>query len=213
MNLQGAIFDVDGTLLDSMPIWDTVGADYLRAQGITPRPGLRRAICTMSLRQTAAYFRREYGLTQREEEIMAGIDRMLEHFYGAEARPKPGVLSFLEGLRQQGVKMAVATATDRYLVEMALERNGMLPYFQGIFTCTEVGAGKEKPDVFFKALAALGTPMEATPVFEDAYYAAATAKAAGFPVVAVYDPSGAGEWARLQQLADKSIFQYGQLER
>ena len=185
MKISGAIFDVDGTLLDSMSIWDTIGADYLRSIGYIPRENLNEIFKNMSLLQAAEYYRNEYGVTLRVEEIMSGVNAMLEQFYQYEAPLKPGAAELLARLRQNRVKLCIAT--DRYLVEAALARCGVLSYFGEIFTCNGVGHGKDEPHIFEAALRFLGTERAETVVFDDALYAIRTAKEAGFPIAAVYD--------------------------
>ncbi len=187
MKISGAIFDVDGTLLDSMSIWDTIGTDYLLSIGYEPRENLNEVFKNMSLRQAAEYYQHEYGVTQSLYEIIAGVNAMLERFYRYEAPLKPGVTELLERLRRKGVRLCIATATDRYLVEAALERCQALSYFGKIFTCNEVGYGKDEPAIFEAALRFLGTKKAETVVFDDALYAIRAAKGAGFPVAAVYD--------------------------
>lgn len=187
MKISGAIFDVDGTLLNSMSIWDTIGTDYLHSIGYTPRENLNEVFKNMSLFQAAEYYRKEYGVTLSIEEIMDGVNAMLEHYYRYEAPLKPGVEQLLARLRHIGVKLCIATATDRYLVEAALERCKVRSYFGEIFTCNEVGHGKDEPHIFEAALRFLGTEKAETVVFDDALYAIRAAKEAGFPIAAVYD--------------------------
>nr|WP_325201262.1 HAD family phosphatase [uncultured Oscillibacter sp.] len=187
MRIRGAIFDVDGTLLDSMFIWDTIGEAYLRSIGYQPKENLNETFKNMSLHQAARYYQTEYGVTQSIDEIMDGVNAMLERYYRFEVPLKPGAAELLERLRQSGVKLCIATATDRHLVEAALDRCGVLSCFGEIFTCNEVGHGKDEPDIFEVALRFLGTRREETLVFDDALYAVRTAKEAGFPVAAVYD--------------------------
>ena len=187
MRIRGAIFDVDGTLLDSMFIWDTIGEAYLRSIGYQPKENLNETFKNMSLHQAARYYQTEYGVTLSIDEIMDGVNAMLERYYRFEVPLKPGVAELLERLRQSGVKLCIATATDRHLVEAALDRCGVLSCFGEIFTCNEVGHGKDEPDIFEAALRFLGTRREETLVFDDALYAVRTAKEAGFPVAAVYD--------------------------
>ncbi len=187
MRIRGAIFDVDGTLLDSMFIWDTIGEAYLRSIGYQPKENLNETFKNMSLHQAARYYQTEYGVTRSIDEIMDGVNAMLERYYRFEVPLKPGVAELLERLRQDGVRRCIATATDRHLVEAALDRCGVLSCFGEIFTCNEVGHGKDEPDIFEEALRFLGTRREETLVFDDALYAVRTAKEAGFPVAAVYD--------------------------
>ena len=187
MRISGAIFDVDGTLLDSMSIWDTIGENNLRSIGYEPREDLNEIFKNMSLHQAACYYQSEYGVKLSIDEIMGGVNAMLEQYYRYEAPLKSGIKELLALLRQRDVKMCIATATDRYLVEAALERCGVLSYFGEIFTCNEVGRGKDEPYIFEAALRFLGTEKAETVVFDDALYAIRTAKEAGFPVVAVCD--------------------------
>ena len=187
MRIRGAIFDVDGTLLDSMFIWDTIGETYLRSIGYQPKENLNETFKNMSLHQAARYYQTEYGVTRSIDEIMDGVNAMLERYYRFEVPLKPGAAELLERLRQDGVKLCIATATGRHLVEAALDRCGVLSCFGEIFTCNEVGHGKDEPDIFEAALRFLGTRREETLVFDDALYAVRTAKEAGFLVAAVYD--------------------------
>ncbi len=205
MKMEGAIFDLDGTLLDSMYIWDAIGGDYLRSLGIEPREDLNRTFKAMSLLQAAEYYRNEYGVTLSADEIMDGVNRMIESFYFYDVKAKAGVKDMLERLKKAGVRMCVATATDLRLAEAALRRNGILEYFSGIFTCTEVGSGKDAPEIFNRALKHLGTPKQRTVVFEDALYAVKTAKKAGFTVAAVFDKSEEEHGGELRALADSYV--------
>ena len=185
--MQGAIFDVDGTLLDSMSVWANIGADYLRFLGYEPRENLNETFKSMSLYQAACYYQSEYGVTLSTDEIIAGVNDRIGQFYRERAGLKPGVAGFLRQLREKGVKMCIATATDRPLVEAALERCGVLAYFSDIFTCFSVGHGKDEPVIYRTALEHLQTGRAKTIVFEDALYAARTAKRDNFVTAAVYD--------------------------
>lgn len=185
--IQGAIFDVDGTLLDSMSVWANIGADYLRFLGYEPRENLNETFKSMSLYQAACYYQSEYGVTLSTDEIIAGVNDRIGQFYRERAGLKPGVAGFLRQLRERGVKMCIATATDRPLVEAALERCGVLAYFSDIFTCFSVGHGKDEPVIYRTALEHLQTARAKTIVFEDALYAARTARRDNFVTAAVYD--------------------------
>lgn len=208
MNITGAIFDMDGTLLDSMPMWDNVGQNYLRSLGIEPRKDLREILRPLSLRQAAEYMREAYSLALTTEQIMEGIDQSIEQRYFTDLPLKPGVKEMLERLHRQGVPMCIATATDRYLVEAALRRVGILDYFGFILTCSEAGFGKDRPDIYEMARERLGTDKATTCVFEDALYAVQTAKQAGFPVVGVYDASASKAIERIRTLCDRFVVSF-----
>ena len=185
--IKGAIFDLDGTLLDSMSIWDTIGEDYLHSLGIEPRENLAETFKTFTLEESAEYYRTHYGVTLSVEEIVNGVNGMIEDFYRNTVPLKNGVLEFLAGLSEKGVKMCIATVTDKYLAEAALTRLKVRQYFGEIFTTAEVGCGKNDPRIYRTALACLGTEKSETIVFEDALHALMTAKNDGFSTVAVYD--------------------------
>ncbi len=185
--IRSIIFDFDGTLFDSMSIWETACADYLATLSLTAESDLSEKIKTMSLLQAAEYLKAAYALPMTVEGIMNGINKTVEDFYFYHAVPKESVMEFVCALNARGIKMCIATATDRYQVEAALKRCGMLENFEAIYTCTEVGHGKDEPYIFERACEYLGTPKSETAVFEDAYHAAQTAKNAGFYVIGVYD--------------------------
>lgn len=185
--LKGAIFDFDGTLVDSMFIWDTIGEDYLRSLGKEPHEDLKETFMTLTLEEAAEYYRTHYGVTLSVKEIVDGVNTMVEGIYRTRVALKQGVADFLAQLKDNGTRMCIATVTDRYLVEETLDRLGILQYFSEIFTCAEVGYGKDKPIIYRKALEHLGTTKNETYVFEDSLFALKTAKADGFTTVGVYD--------------------------
>ncbi len=189
MKIKGAIFDFDGTLFDSMFIWDNAGEIYLRSLGKESKPSMREYVRTLSLYQSACYFKQEYDIPFSAEEIMTGINQTIEHFYIHEVLPKPGVVDFLERMKKAEIPMCIATASERYQIEAALNRCRMEHYFEAIFTCSEVGHGKDEPVIFRKAMECFGADRTTTVVFEDAIHAIQTAKADGFAVVAVFDNS------------------------
>ena len=211
MKLQGAIFDLDGTLLDSMFIWSTIGEEYLRSRGIAPREKLNEIFKNMSLLQAAQYYQTEYNLQGSTQEIMDGVNRMIWHYYEQQVQPKAGVVAVLQLLKQHHIKMCVATATDEPLAKIALQRTGLLPYFKKILTCGDIGHGKDEPDIYHAARRCLQTPQSGTWVFEDALHAAQTAKNAGYPVIGVYDPAEKNADA-LRGIADYYIHSFEEME-
>ena len=202
--IKGAIFDLDGTLLDSMFIWDTIGEDYLRSLGKEPHEDLKETFMTLTLEEAAEYYREHYGVTLSVKEIVDGVNGMVEEIYRTRVTLKPGVAEYLSWLLENGVRMCVATVTDRYLVEETLERLGILHFFSDIFTCAEVGYGKDKPIIYRKAQEYLGTKKEETYVFEDLTFALKTAKEDGFRTVGVYDRHESGQ-DELMKLADHYV--------
>ena len=208
--LKGAIFDFDGTLVDSMYIWDTIGEDYLRSLGKEPHEDLKETFMTLTLEEAAEYYRTHYGVTLSVKEIVDGVNTMVEGIYRTRVALKQGVADFLAQLKDNGTRMCIATVTDRYLVEETLDRLGILQYFSEIFTCAEVGYGKDKPIIYRKALEHLGTTKNETYVFEDSLFALKTAKADGFTTVGVYDRHE-NRQDNLKNLADYYIVDFADL--
>ena len=200
--MKGAIFDIDGTLLDSMSMWDHAGEWYLARLGIKAEPGLGRRLLPMSMEQAARYMREQYCLAQTEAEIVSGVEENVSRYYRDEVLPKAGVAEFLNQLEKHGFVMAAATSSSRKEVEAALSRCDLKAFFRHIFTCTEVGAGKDRPDIYYEALSCLGTEKTRTWVFEDALHAAVTAKHAGFAVAGVYDEASGMDQEALKKISD-----------
>ena len=201
MNLKCAIFDFDGTLFDSMSVWDMVGEMYLRSLEKEPKPSMREDIRELSLYESACYFQREYALSLSPREIMEGVNRIIEQYFMNEVLPKKGVPAFLEQMARTGIPMCIATAAERYQIEAALKRCGLDHYFDAIFTCSEVECGKNEPLIFRKAMEFFGAERCETVIFEDAMHAVQTAKADGFMVAAVFDDSEKRQ-GTLRELAD-----------
>lgn len=212
MKIRYAIFDFDGTLFDTMFIWDTIAEVYLRSLGKKPKASLPNDVRTLSTLQAAHYLKKEYALSLSVEQIITGINRALEHFYLYDAQPKPGVIDFLQELKQSGISMCIATATDRSLIEAALNRCRMNTFFEAIFTCSEIGHGKDEPDIYRKALEYFHADRNSTIVFEDALHAVQTAKSDGFTIAAVYDKSEPRQ-KELQKLCDHYLKDFLHINR
>ncbi|MCD8021220.1 MAG: HAD family phosphatase [Clostridiales bacterium] len=210
IRIRGAIFDVDGTLLDSMSIWDDLGARYLRSLQVEPESDLQNILNTMTVEEGAAYMKERYHLETSEEEIGRATLQVVESFYYEEAPLKSGVRELLEDFRQRGIPMVVASSSARDHIEAAFRRLGILEYFERIFTCTEIGVGKTRPDIFLTAAEFLKAKPEEVYVFEDAIHAVETAKNAGFPVVAVYDEASKMEWSQICEMADVAVVDLGE---
>ncbi|MDE7307992.1 MAG: HAD family phosphatase [Lachnospiraceae bacterium] len=204
---KAVIFDVDGTLLDSMYVWKNAGEKYLDSLDIEAEPDLGDRLFAMSLEGAADYIRENYHLNKSREAIIAQVIQLVETEYFYNIPLKSGAERFLKLLKENNIPMAVATSSDRRVVEAAFKRLGIFDYFGRIFTCSETGAGKDKPDIYYRAAEYLGYPPEKIWVFEDALHAAQTAKNAGFHVTGIYDSSCA-EQEKLKKLADIYIEEF-----
>lgn len=210
--IKGAIFDIDGTLLDSMPVWESAGARYLATLGIKAKSDLKEKLDALSLPEGALYMQKEYGLSVSTEDILQGIDQVVKDFYYKEATMKPGVRSLLKLLKANNVKMILATATDADMAKAALVHNGIWQEFIGMITCEEAGAGKTSPKIFELAKDRLQTKKEETWVFEDSLYAIKTATEAGFPVCGIYDEYSKKNMEEIKALSDIYVEDFAEIK-
>ena len=200
--IKGAIFDVDGVLLDSMGMWTNLASDYLRSLGADPEEGLTSIVFSMSMEQGAEYIRDRYSLDMTVEEILEEIAGRIRDFYFYEVKAKPGAEELLRALSDAGIKMTAATASPHEHIERALERNGLAGYIDGIFTCAEMGSSKHDPEIYHAAASHIGTAPDETLVFEDSLYALRTAAQAGFHAVGVYDANGETDQKGMKETAE-----------
>lgn len=208
---KNIIFDLDGTLIDSMPVWRNTGKRYLENHNIPIPSNLLSILKKQTLPQTAEFFRKELGATQSVEEICKEVISYVSDQYAHHIPLKPYAKDFLQTQKSKGVKMCILTASEASYIHLALERLGILPYFEFVATCTEVGATKDSPAVFCRMMERLGGTKENTVVFEDAYYAIKGAKDGGFRVYAIADHTSATETAQIKAIADKYIQSYQEL--
>ena len=201
--IKGVIFDMDGTLLDSMPFWRTCSSDFLRAKGLTPEEGLDEKMATMSIDEGGVYLQQRYFPNKTADEINREVSDHLIDAYAHTIVAKSGAVEALRGLKARGIKVALATASERCHSDPAFERLGVMDCFDGLYTCGQAGRGKSHPDVFLLAAREMGLSPAECAVVEDAPHALRTAKAAGFVTVAVPDESM--DWAEAQTYADHTL--------
>lgn len=217
MHKRFAIFDMDGTLVDSMGYWRELGREYLQSKNIISldinkhlytSPEIDRVledIKTMTMSESAAYFLQKFPLEGTPERIADEMNEMMYEHYRKDIPLKSGVVKYLEKLQQENVTMCVASATAEPLMKDCLLRLGVADYFSFFLSCESVGVGKSQPDVFFEAARCLGGKPEEIAVYEDALYAVETAKKAGFYTIGVRDSSNEKDWAQICTIADEIL--------
>lgn len=205
------IFDLDGTLLDSMAAWRNLGKDYLLQKGINPPDNLNEIIAAMSMIESAAYFQKAFKIDLSAEEIIKEIKMLIENKYKYEFKLKPYVKEYLQKLKDENSVMCIVTATPLKLAKAALERNEIKKYFSFVISCDEVGLGKNKPDIFLLAANRLNAEPFEIAVYEDADFALITAKEAGFYTIGVYDDYFKNERKDIELISDIYIESFKEL--
>lgn len=203
--IRGAIFDMDGTLLDSMPAWHNVAYNYLQAMGIQAPLDLGDTLFPLTSVESARYVKETFALSQSLDEIRKGMMHQMEVYYSTRPTFKEGAEKLLRDMIQAGIPMTVASSTDGYCLEIALQKLGIYDWFRTVRSCVDIGKTKSEPDIFHLCAQDMGTRPEETWVFEDGLYAVRTAKAAGFYTVGLYDETSHADWPALQQEADLSL--------
>ena len=191
LDVKAAIFDMDGTLVDSLMLWDIFGVAleqaYPEKRGTVISEEANKAIRVLPLRDGMQLLHDHYSLGSSGEELFELETRVFADFYANRVQLKPGVRDFLDHLQGRGVRMCIASATDPLLVESALEHCGIRHYFDTVFSCGVLGKGKDTPDIYLMAEEYLGSDRAHTWVFEDAFVAIQTATGIGMPTVGIYD--------------------------
>jgi HAD superfamily hydrolase (TIGR01509 family) len=208
MKIKAAIFDMDGTLIDSLRIWGVIwaklGEKYLGDPNFVPREEDDKKVRTLTLKEAMDLIHRNYGLGANGEEVWRDADRIIADFYMNEVELKPGVRAFLNHCKCEGVKMCLASATAPELLDLALKHCDLEKYFSKIFSCGTIGKGKEHPDVFLLAADYLGEALSETWVFEDSLVALETATRIGMPTVGIYDQFNFGQ-DRIREIVTEYI--------
>ena len=200
--IRYAIFDMDGTLLDSMALWENASDVYCVRHGIKVDAALHNRLLEMNMEQFAEFLRDAAGISRTPAEIIDDVNESLRDAYSRTVMPKPGMIDLLACLKRNGTKMCVCTSTDRPLVELVLDRLGISRFFDFVAPSSELGCGKDDPAIFAECLRRLGGEPSTAWVFEDAPYAMRSARAAGLHVCAVADDSSLARGAPLSSLAD-----------
>ena len=186
-NAKGVIFDLDGTLVDSMNVWKEIDVIYLGKHGYDVPDDLHDEIEGMSFTETAEYFKKRFGIKDDVEDIKAKWNKMAYDKYTSEVRLKKGAKEFLKRLKADGISTGIASSNSMTLIEGALKAEGVFEYFDAITTACEAGAGKPAPDIYLLAAKKLLVEPKDCLVFEDIPMGIMAGNAAGMTTAAIYD--------------------------
>lgn len=209
--IQAVIFDLDGTLVDSMWVWEAVDREYFKLHGLEVPSGLQQQISGMSFSETADYIKTQFLISDTVEEMKQIWNELAEKEYETEVTLKPGAYDFLKKLKQMGIKTGVATSNSRHLAELTLQTRGVRSYMDSVHTACEVAHGKPEPDIYLLVAKELGVAPETCLVFEDIVEGIQAGKRAGMRTCAVADAASRTIWEEKQQEADYAIQDYREL--
>lgn len=209
--IEGAIFDFDGTLMDSMPDWAGKMLHLLQAHGVAYPPDVIRTITPLGDTGAADYFIHQLGLRMTLQEIRRELDAYALPRYRDTIQPKPGVQALLQTLQQAGVRLCILTASPQHMIRPCLARTGLAPYFRFAWCCDDLGLKKTQPQIYEKTCAALQTVPGRTLFFDDNLLALTTASAAGLAAVGVWDASSAGDEAAIRAVTCRYLHRWPEL--
>ena len=205
---DAVIFDLDGSLVDSMWLWRAIDIEYLGRFGIALPEDLQSRIEGMSFSETAVFFKENFAITDSLEQIKETWNRMAWDKYAHEVPLKPGIPDFLAHCKKYGIRLGIATSNSRELVTNVINAHNLQDYFSCIMTGCDVSKGKPAPDIYLAVAEALDVACERCLVFEDIIPGILAGKAAGMRVCAVEDAYSAHDRERKKELADFFIENY-----
>ena len=208
---KAAIFDLDGTLIDSMWVWADIDINYLEQFGFKPPADLKAVIEGMSMRETAVYFKERFSIADTVEDIQEAWNLMAYDRYNKKVKLKPLVFDLLRILRSEGLALGIATSNSRILTEAVLASNGILNLFEVILTGEDVKNGKPDPEIYLTAAERLEVFPEDCIVFEDVLMGVLAGKNAGMSVCAVYDPWNDPQKQEIIRTADFYVNDYEEI--
>lgn len=211
--METLIFDLDGTLLDSMHVWDDVPQRYCERTTIPYDPHMLETFSTMSLTQTAHCLQQVYGVTASTATIIDDINACVEEKYRKEVQLKPGAKEFLAYLHSLGKNITLLTACNIDLAKAALQRNGVLSYFDAILTCELFGYSKTETALFHKAVQYIHTDTSSCVFIEDSLHAIEHIREAGYTVWGIYDSYNKQDWESIKNTCDVAFTTYKEMER
>lgn len=209
--IQAVIFDLDGTLVDSMWVWAAIDREYFWRHGLEVPENLQQRISGMSFSETADFIKEQYQISDSVEEMKDIWNAMAEEKYQREVPLKPGAFAFIKYLKERGIKTGVATSNSRHLVDLTLKARGIHGYMDSVHTACEVKHGKPEPDIYLLVAEDLQVAPEHCLVFEDIVEGIWAGKRAGMRTCAIADDATSQIWEEKMREADYAIQDYCEL--
>lgn len=207
-NSKAIIFDLDGTLIDSMNVWSDIDKEFFKMHDLPFEKDYQKEIGHKGLKEIAAYTKTRYNLKESEDEIISIWLDMAKEAYAYKIPLKERVKSFLEYLQSKNIKMGIATSNSLELTELVLKHHDIYKYFSKVVTVNELKTNKGSPDIYLHISNSFGlTPNECI-VFEDLLVGIKTAKKAGYKVIGVKEKSSLDKEKEIREIADLYISNY-----
>lgn len=209
--MKGAIFDLDGTLIGSMAVWDKVDYDLLKRYGAVPDEEYNQYISSCTFSEGIDYIINRYGISKTPNELSEEMNEMAYDEYANKLMLKDGAYEAIIRLKNSGVRLGMATSSIRSMCEAVLKRNKVFDYFEVILFSDEIGKNKTNPDIYIEAANRLGIEPKNCVVFEDVIFAAKSAKEAGMTVIGVFDQYSAKHSEQMKSICDKFIYSFDEV--
>ena len=203
--MTGAIFYVDGTILDSMQVWYKVTTNFFEMHNLVLTEEKAASYKEMTLDESLPQINEEFNLGMTKDEILEEFRQLIIHEYTFNIQLKPNIDIYLKKLHDRGVKIAVATSGYEGMCKSAFKRLGILKYIDAYAFSSEVGVNKGNPDIYLLAAERIGLKPQDCIVYEDIVLGLETARKAGFKTCAIYDDTNSYETQRLKQVSDRYI--------
>ena len=211
IDFKCAIFDLDGTVLDSTDIWTEIDVEFFAERGMALPEGYGKTIAPMGFERAAEYTVNTYGLKETPRQVVDVWNRMSHEKFKNDVKLKPGAKEYLEHLKGAGVALCIATASQEDMFMPALQSNGISHLFDYVTTLKEVKRGKGFPDIYLKSAEKAGFTAKECVVFEDLLAGVSGAKYGGFYTVAMYDKNSQKDIEKIKITADKLIYSFKEL--
>lgn len=209
--IEGAIFDCDGTLLDSLDSWRGLEVVLSQEARVQVTPEERALFTTFTIPEVARYFHEQYGLLRSVDAVIGFIDDYMMDYYAHRAHVIPGVLPFLEACASADVSMCVASSSAQKYLQAGLKNAGIAEYFSHVFSVEDLGSSKREPLIFNHAQQVLGTDRATTWGIDDSFYALETLKKAAFPTIALYDQLSDEVRSQAEELCEFAVSRLDEL--